>query len=350
MLSVENGSYRQLKSLGWGGLRLASLSPDGRWIAYSTLPDAKAEFGDVFVLASDGTQETAVAPNPASDDVMGWSPDGSRLYFVSNRTGTFSLWSIGIESGRAKGSPELVKADIGAVMPTGITRAGALYYYVPGANGQNSYAADLRDGKAAGTPALATERFVNTNTGPAVSPDGKSLAYYSQRPGQPSHVVIRTLDTGEERDVRLKMRAAIFWQAGPAWLPDGRSLLVTLSEAQRPGFGFYRLDLASGNTELVHRVNSGIQGLAMAPDGKAVFYTASVFDQAVPRTRMIRYDLETHQERELRSGDWMIEVAVPPIANRSVIWFRCFPEPKAIWRLCLPRVARLVKYIAPRTG
>jgi Tol biopolymer transport system component len=60
----------------------AQPSPDGRFIAYD-VPEGEAGSPlEIFLLAADGSQEV-VLRNPANDSFPLWSPDGSRLVFLS---------------------------------------------------------------------------------------------------------------------------------------------------------------------------------------------------------------------------------------------------------------------------
>src|SRR4051794_31362730 len=43
---------------------------------------------DVFVINSDGNGETNLTNNPASDAVPEWSPDGTKIAFLSDRDGS----------------------------------------------------------------------------------------------------------------------------------------------------------------------------------------------------------------------------------------------------------------------
>ena len=97
------------------------------------------------------------------------------------------------------------------------------------------------------------------------------------------------------------------------WFPDGGSVLVYSQNLQKPGFfGLYRVDLASAKTELLHESRDGLQGLALSPDGKAVFYTARSPEDDSLLNRLVRFDLDTRRETELKKGEWFISVAVSP--------------------------------------
>jgi TolB protein len=310
MLSLQDGSYRALKS-AWA-INRPRLSPDGRWVAYGGIPDEKTQVYDVYVLATDGSQETDVIPGPANDVPTEWSPDGSRLYFGTNRTGTISQWSIGIASGKSTGAPEMVRPDT-AMFPMGMTRNGVWYYFVRGTSRSNIYTAELGpSGTVNKGPALVNERMVNSTLGASISPDGKSLAYYSIRNGPEHVVIVRTLETGKERDFRQEVRLSDAG-SGPMWFPDSRSLLITTYDLQKQGTRFFRLDLASGEREAVFHASKGALSFKLSPDGKMLFYTES--EQTAGSqfaTRLVRYDLDTRRETELSGNRVISEIAVSP--------------------------------------
>ncbi|MBI1874166.1 MAG: PD40 domain-containing protein [Acidobacteria bacterium] len=327
MVSVQDGSVRVLKSLAWQYARL-SLSPDGRYLAY----DAPSGDGDptaprdIFVLAADGSRETAVVQSPADDSSPLWSPDGSQIVFLSTRTGNTSLWRVPIEGGKPKGPAELVKADTGQIRLQGMTRSGSLYYLVQTVRRTNVYFAEL-DGtmKTAKAPVLATERFINSNLGPRWSPDGQYLAYVSRRgkgaDGMDSAVlVIRTLETGEERDLSMPKGAGrdSSLMISPKWFPDGRSVLVKGFLGGKEDL-FYRVDLASGHAELLpgaKGAGGGAGGLganAISPDGKTIFYIAQEDAGSTATMReLVRFDIDSRRETVLKSGQLFFSLALSP--------------------------------------
>ena len=237
LFSTAERTLRPIKSFSWQRIE-ARLSPDGRYIAYSLTVSEKGNARDIFILATEGSQETAVVENPADDFGPVWSPDGSRLLFLSDRTGINSLWSIAVEAGKPKGDATLIKRDIGQVTPLGMSRSGTYYYFVNGNSSPNIYSAELDpDGKLSKAPTLAIDKFIGSNVGSSISPDGKRLAYTSNREGQGWIIVIRSLETGEDREVPKKVAIDKIqsWGYGPVWFPDGHSLLVRAIDPKQRG-------------------------------------------------------------------------------------------------------------------
>ncbi len=127
-ISVADGEMKVLKSLGWRKLDRLSLSPDGRYIAYSATQGSEASSSSIYELASDASFETELVKGAGINEAPAWTPDGARVFFTSNRSGGFGLWSIAVQNGRAAGSPELVKPDLGRVSAMGFSSSGTYFY------------------------------------------------------------------------------------------------------------------------------------------------------------------------------------------------------------------------------
>ena len=315
VVSIRDGAYRSIKSLDeWRYPRRVSLSPDGRYLAYDAPAGDNGTQHDIFLLAIDGSRESVVASGTADDSRPFWTPDGTHVVFLSDRTGTNqSLWSVAVENGRATSSPVLIKADMGPIEPLGITRGGALVYEVSGRTRQNIYTMTWDGVKATGRPTLVTEQFVNSSTGPAWSPDGQSLAFYSLR-GRPE-LVTRSMTTGAERTVATPTGLFAPFQSGPIWFPDGQSMLILIKDSQRSGPAFYRFHIDSGKTDLLHRVDDhwGPSSFALSPDGNSIFWALQhSSDVYWPSGRLLRFDLTTNREMILKPDEWFITVAVSP--------------------------------------
>ena len=69
---------------------MPSWSPDGTRIAF--VSDRTDPHGDVFVMNADGTGITQLTSGPEYDSSPQWSPDGSRIAFTSSRGGAQSVF------------------------------------------------------------------------------------------------------------------------------------------------------------------------------------------------------------------------------------------------------------------
>ncbi len=289
LVSVGNGAAQVLKTFDWpgpGGLRL---SPDGRYVAY-------ALGGDVFLLAVRGTLEAVLVQNPANDFNPIWTPDGNRILFTSDRTGSLGVWVLTVVDGNPQGAPELLRADMGKTWPVRFARTGTYFYGVQ-TGMQDVYVAELdpETGKVTAAPSQASRRLVGANRWPEWSPDGKLLAFVSDQPpgGQDQPVIsILTLDTGKQEELHPRMNGIQRLR----WSPDGRSILAG-GRDERDRRGLYRIDAQTGDVSPV--VLSGGMGVvwqaAWSRDGRTIYYTMGA--------GIIARDLGTGQEREIQSGD-----------------------------------------------
>ncbi len=272
LVPAEGGPPKVLRSLHWVYPKKMDLSPDGRHIVYDSFVDEATGDRSVFLLTLDGARERRLVDAPGNHLFPLWMPDGKRIVYASDRTGTMDAWELRVENGEPAGRPRLLRRDLSRILPMGITTEGDFYF------GLRSGSVDVfvtKLGDPAPNARRATRRYPGRNVAPAWSPDGMALAYLSRRGsenfGQESRaIVIRRLDSEQERE--LLPRLAHLERV--RWSPDGKALLVSGSDNKGRG-GLYAVDPQSAAaTPVVTEAGAGFRGFEglWAVDGRSVFY------------------------------------------------------------------------------
>ena len=186
-----------------------ALSPDGARVAMSVVHDRV----DVWVKQLDRGPLSRLPFGGTGNANPAWTPDGRFVSFVSRRDGRRSLWRRRADG---VGSEELV-ADVGRnIAEARWSRDGA--WLVLGVNGPPSQ--DLfvmRLGvDSMPRPLLAEPHDEGL---PALSPDGRWLAYVSTEAGQPQ-VFVRPFPGVDQGKWQLSTGGG----RDPVWGPDGREL------------------------------------------------------------------------------------------------------------------------------
>lgn len=109
-----NSSVWAISAIGQGKRQLtlekesaypyADLSPDGSLLAVVWCEGRNC---DLWVMSSSGGSRVQITSHPSYDDGPSWSPDGTRIAFVSRRSGDFDIWTVEVDVERVR--RELVK-------------------------------------------------------------------------------------------------------------------------------------------------------------------------------------------------------------------------------------------------
>jgi len=302
LISTADGSVRVLGSITlspWTLVPRASFSPDGRFVAFSSLGEGSPPHGDVFLMTADGRNEAVVAGHPAEDQLLAWTPDGRSLVFLSDRSGTWDIWTVHITGGKQQGEPELLKKDFGYHAPEvlGFAPDGSFYYKTDTSlGGLYNGAVDLETGKVLVPPAPVTTRYTGPPDQPRWSPDGRNLLYVSRRgyfgPGN-NILTIRSAATEEERFLSPRLRGV----RNISWAPDGRSVIALGFEEGRGGI--FRIDT---ETSAITRLADGRWAPKLCPDGKTLVFVPD--PPIIGGGQIIRKrNLDTGEESEVVKTD-----------------------------------------------
>jgi TolB protein len=236
-INPDGSDMRQITNLPTTGNSLwtPDYSPDGRQIVFSHDMTGALE---MYVINADGTGLTQITHDGLADFFARWSPDGQRFVFlsVSLKNGAGVITTM-----RTDGSDRVVLTDdipYDSIQPE-YTPDGKQIVFTSQAGGLVS-ALWIMDADGSHKRRLTDPRL--EAGGPALSPDGKRLAFYtSQDTPKPTDVWVMNVDgSGLQR----LLPDALY----PNFSPDGTKLV------------FAKVTLASGPINLY----------TMNPDGSHV--------------------------------------------------------------------------------
>ncbi len=221
-VDVETGRRREVTGVG-DGLQ-PSWSPHGYRIAYWGLRGASGQ-RDLWTVAADGSEARSGGLEVTNDTALDWdpvwSPDGRYLYFSSNRGGTMNLWRVRIDerSGRVLGEPEPATTPSPWSGEMSFSRDGTRLAYssLDWRSTLLRAAFDPRSGTTTG-PAVPILKSTQPIRDHQLSPDGQWIAFM-QSGAQEDLFVARTDGTEYRR-----LTDDPFRDRGPSWSPDGKRI------------------------------------------------------------------------------------------------------------------------------
>ncbi len=268
------------------------ISPDGQTLVFDML-------GDLYTLPAAGGEARKIIGDMSFEAQPRFSPDGSRIVFTSDRSGSENLWTSkpdgsdvkAVTKGRGNGMVNFASPSwtpdglyiLASKAERGIGAHHVYLYHVDGGAGV-SLGPPPPPPPAPGSTGPPPPPPIN-KLGAAASKDGKYV-YYAQRSGIftynatfPLWQIMRfDRETGETATVTNAQGSAF----RPVLSPDGKSLVYATRRKQ--GTSLRVRDLESNEERwLIHDVTRDDQesrttrdvfpGYAFHPDGKSLFVT-----------------------------------------------------------------------------
>ncbi len=243
-----------------------SLSPTGREIAF-------VSGGDIWVAPAAGGDAHILIAHPAEESRPLYSPDGSKLAFISTRTGGGDIYILTLATGELK----RLTFDDGMEQLDAWSRDGKWIYFSTGSHDVGRKNDIYRVSAEGGTPMpVSADRFTNEFQA-APAPDGSTIAFSARGNGDQqwwrhghshldeSEIWLRKESGTYEKLVDLNGRNV--W---PMWMPDGHSLYFM---SDRGGAqNIWSLTLGAKPRQITKFTDGRVLWPSISYDGKAVVF------------------------------------------------------------------------------
>jgi Tol biopolymer transport system component/DNA-binding winged helix-turn-helix (wHTH) protein len=268
-ISVSDKILHALSSPPKGHIdRAPAFSPDGRTLAFVRMSGmVRGLAGDLFVAPVSGNEARQIT----YDDrwIFGspaWTSDGRELVFSSNRGGgLITLWRISSSGGEA--------VPLSGVGPTAIQPSISLrndrLAYVHAVANENLWLVRLRGHTEVSAPPSVLISSKSSNGLPQFSPDGKQIAFESERSG---HGEIWVADS-DGSNVRAVTSMGAF-AGSPHWSPDGTRLTFDFSD--KGHVAIYVVDVPNGLPRLVNTFPDSDNIIpSWSRDGRWIYFSSN---------------------------------------------------------------------------
>ena len=231
-----------------------SWSPDGKRIAFESDRDGHGPFHfEIYVMDADGGNQQNITNDPNNDWSPSWSPDSERIVFMSdrdgNREGNWKNYEIYVMDADGANPQRLTNNDFYDAEPSWSPDGKRIVFWSD------------RDGHFIGEFGLTSEIYVMDADGkntrrltnnrkrdfsPSWSPDGKWIAFSSDRKGDDVNFEIYVMDADGKNTRRLTNNRVD--DTSPSWSPDGKRIVFSSDKkGNHENYEIYVMDADGGN-------------------------------------------------------------------------------------------------------
>lgn len=268
-----------------------SISPDGRWVVFTSRRHGSA---DIYRVRPDGSGLERLTDDPAFDDQAVLSPDGNQLAFVSSRSGQADIWLLDVRTRRLRNLTDHAGGDYRPAW----SPDGRWIAFTSDRGSDGARAATPRNGGQPFAPSQSTHIHVVRDDGSGLrritnseaaegsaawSPDGLQIAFYEASPADwrvmgrsfaapvaTSQIVSIDVATGTRR----VLTSGPGRKLAPTWLSPERLAYVRGSVDEKPG----ALERVNYQSESIAFTDGGVgpngafSNVNWSPDGRRMVF------------------------------------------------------------------------------
>lgn len=257
----------------------ASFSRDGKFIAV----DAADETGkntDLWIVDLQRNSNARLTFDKGVEIVPEWSPDGSKIYYSSNRSGIYNIYE---KNSNGTGDEQMVYGTSYASYVTDVSSDGKKLMLSLNTQGVQKWDIGMFDlSEKKFTPLLTSEfsEWIAT-----FSPDGKFYVYQSNETGK-YEIYIRPTDGSPS-----KWQVSTNGGQGPVWLNNGKEIMYNMNDQQviSVPVSVSGNQIVVGQAKQLFKFDSGFQTeiIAISKDGKKILVKRTMNTQSLKSASII---------------------------------------------------------------
>lgn len=290
-----------------------AVSPDGRQVAFVQRAAGATASADIYVHNLDSGRVDRITADPASDRMPAWSPDGARLAFVRTTTAGCDI----VVRELAAASETRLGACANAADPkltwTADGRA-LLTSHAPDRHVESGWRLARIDA-VSGAVSILTDppQGIVGDHGPAVSPNGRHIAFIRRASGGVSDIFVAEADGSRARRVTFDESDL----TGIDWTGDGRSIVYSSDRAG--GYSLWRVGLEGGTPSLIAGGAARMKHPAADRAARRVVYENWNYEINVWELERVRLGGQGGHAEGTRTGPAGPSAATP-VTRTSELW------------------------------